>query len=153
MSEGRKNLSSGALAKLVEVSPDTIRHYERIGVLPKSSRTPVGYRIYGPDAVERVRIVRRALQLGFSLPELGEIFRLHDRGDIPCGKVLDLTEEKLSSVQQEIKKLQQTEDYLKQILRDWRRRMTQTAAGSRASLLHSLPDKSAVQHTNKRKHL
>ena len=53
-SNGSQTLHSGALAKATGVSPDTLRHYEKVGVLPRASRTESGYRVYSPSAVERV---------------------------------------------------------------------------------------------------
>jgi hypothetical protein len=69
-SSGSKTLYSGDLAKMAGVSPDTIRHYERIGVLPRASRTQSGYRVYPASALERVLVVQRALRIGFTLAEL-----------------------------------------------------------------------------------
>jgi DNA-binding transcriptional MerR regulator len=69
-------LRSGELARLTGVSTDTIRHYERLGILPKSQRTNGGYRMFPASAVERVQLAQRALQLGFSLNELSEILRV-----------------------------------------------------------------------------
>ena len=74
-----KSLRPGSLAKETGVSPDTIRHYERIGVLPKAARTRAGYRIYPESAVERVRVVQRALRVGFTLAELAEVLKVRER--------------------------------------------------------------------------
>ena len=79
-----KGLRSGALAKAAEVSPDTIRHYEKIGVLPRAARTVSGYRIYPASAVERVLVVQRALRIGFTLAELADVLRARDAGGAPC---------------------------------------------------------------------
>ena len=65
-----KTLYSGALARAAAVSPDTIRHYEKIGVLPRASRTQSGYRVYPASALDRVLVVQRALLIGFTLGEL-----------------------------------------------------------------------------------
>ena len=67
---GSKTLYSGDLAKMAAVSLDTIRHYEKIGVLPRASRTQSGYRVYPASALERVLVVQRALRIGFTLAEL-----------------------------------------------------------------------------------
>jgi DNA-binding transcriptional MerR regulator len=136
-----RSLGSGELARLTGVSPDTIRHYERLGILPKSPRTNGGYRMYSPAAVERVGLAQRALQLGFSLTELSEILRTHDNGGIPCHRVLNLTEEKLHTLGQQIEELRRTQSYMRRLVRDWRKRLKQTPAGSKAMLLHSLADK------------
>jgi DNA-binding transcriptional MerR regulator len=80
-------MRSGQLARLIRVSPDTVRHYERLGLLSAPPRTSNGYRDYPPQAVERVRLIRRALSAGFSLPELKTILRIRDQGGVPCQRV------------------------------------------------------------------
>jgi len=137
-----KSLRSGNLARLTGVSADTLRHYERLGILPKSQRTEGGYRIYASGAVQRVQLAQRALQLGFSLAELSEIFRTRDDGGAPCHRVLSLTEEKLRSLGRRIEELRRTQSYMRQLLRDWRRKLRRTPPGGKAMLLHSLADKS-----------
>ncbi len=136
-------LRSGELAQLAGVSSDTIRHYERMGILPKPPRTPAGYRMYGRDAVERVRLVRRALQLGFTLAELSDILRVRDKGGIPCRRVLQLTEEKLHSLARQIQELSRTQRYMRQVVREWRAQLRRTGPGKPAMLLHSLAGKPA----------
>ena len=93
MTVATKPLRSGELARLAGVSTDTVRHYEKLGILPLSPRTESGYRIYAPGAVDRMQLVQRALQLGFSLAELSEILRTRDTGGAPCRRVLRLADE------------------------------------------------------------
>lgn len=138
---GANSLRSGELARLTGVSADTLRHYERLGVLPTSQRTNGGYRIFPVSAVERVQLAQRALQLGFSLKELSEILRNRDAGGVPCHRVLSLAEEKLSSLGQRIHALQQTHEYMRKLVRDWRKKLKHTPPGSKAMLLHSLVEK------------
>jgi DNA-binding transcriptional MerR regulator len=140
-------LRSGELARLTGVSADTLRHYERLGILPTSQRTKGGYRIFNASAVETVQLTQRALQLGFSLKELSEILRTRERGGVPCKRVLGLTEEKLRIVREQIQELQRTENYLRQLVRDWRERLMQTPPGSQAGLLHSLVDRPKAKAT------
>lgn len=134
-------MRSGELARLTHVSADTVRHYERLGILPTSQRTSGGYRMFPASAVERVQLAQRALQLGFSLNELSEILRNHDSGGVPCHHVLNLAEEKLHRLGQRIKELQQTQDYMRKLLRDWRKKLKHTPAGGKARLLHALADR------------
>jgi len=72
-SSGFKPLRSVDLAKAAGVSPDTIRHHEKIGVLRRANRTESGNRLYPASAVERVLVVQRALRIGFPLAELAEV--------------------------------------------------------------------------------
>jgi DNA-binding transcriptional MerR regulator len=129
-------MRSGELARLTGVSADTLRYYERLGILPTSQRTNGGYRIFSPSVVERVQLAQRALQLGFSLTELSEILRTHDNGGVPCHRVLNLTEEKLRSLGQQIRELRRTQDYMRKLVRDWRQKLKHTPPGSKAMLLH-----------------
>ena len=131
-------MRAGELGRLSGVSADTIRHYERRGILPKSPRTVSGYRVYGRDAVDRVQLVRRALQLGFTLAELAEIFQARDSGSVPCHHVLDLTQQKLRAVKQQIVELRDTQRYMQRLVRKWDLKLTQTKPGMKAMLLQDL---------------
>ena len=105
-----------SLPLLTDVSADTLRHYEKLGILPTSPRTNSGCRMFPPIAVERVLLAQRALQLGFSLNELSEILRTRDNGGVPCHRVLRLIEEKLRSLGQQIEELQQTQAYMRRLV-------------------------------------
>jgi DNA-binding transcriptional MerR regulator len=135
-----KILRAGELARLCGVSTDTLRHYERIGVLARPQRTQAGYRLYPPEAAARVRLVRRALALGFSLPELTRLLRVRDRGGAPCREVRALAESKLDHVEQQLADLAALRDHLRKLLTDWDRRLNSTPAGARAGLLEAIGD-------------
>jgi DNA-binding transcriptional MerR regulator len=129
---------SGELARAAGISTDTLRHYERIGVLPEAARTASGYRIYPAESLERVRIVRHALQLGFTLSELSEILRSRDRGAAPCKSVLSMLEQKLNALQERIAQLVETQRYMQALVGEWRSKIEKTHVGKRAFLLHTL---------------
>jgi DNA-binding transcriptional MerR regulator len=133
-----KTLRSGALAKATGVSPDTVRHYERIGVLPKAPRTEGGYRMYPEGAVERVLVIQRALRIGFTLAELAQVLKTRDAGGAPCRRVYEMAREKLQGIRADIEALRRTEGYLKKVLADWEDRIMRAAPGQRLHLLHSL---------------
>jgi DNA-binding transcriptional MerR regulator len=141
MSVSGTSFRSGELARLTGLSSDSIRHYERLGILPASPRTSSGYRMYGRDAIDRVRLVQRALGLGFTLAELAEILQVRDRGGVPCLRVLKMTEEKLSSLEKQIRELRRTQHYMQRLVRQWRVKLAHTTPGSKAMLLHSLAEK------------
>ena len=138
MQKSNGNLRSGSLAKATGVSPDTIRHYERIGVLPKAARTDAGYRVYPGSAVERVLVVQRALRIGFNLSELSEVLKTRAGGGAPCRRVFEIAQEKLVGVKANIKALRQTEKYLTQVLVDWEKKMRKAGPDQQSHLLHSL---------------
>jgi len=132
-------VQSGELSRLAGISTDTLRHYERLGVLPKPPRTNGGYRDYPANSLERVRLIQSALKVGFSLPELVTILRMRDRGEVPCDKVRAIAGHKLQEVEQQINDLLGTRDQLKRILKDWDDRLARTGRGKPARLLESLP--------------
>jgi DNA-binding transcriptional MerR regulator len=139
----RKTLSIGELARECGVSRDTLRHYERVGVLPPAIRQANGYRCYDAALVSRVRLVRQALLIGFTLDELSTILKVRDRGDAPCRKVCDLAKEKLIGIEQRLKDLTSLRDQLRATLRNWDRQLNQTQPNERAYLLENLSLKSS----------
>jgi DNA-binding transcriptional MerR regulator len=132
-------MRSGELARLSGVSTDTLRHYERLGLLPRPPRTGGGYRNYSAQSLERVRLIRRALSVGFSLPELTIILRMRDGGQPPCRRVQVIAESKLQQIKHQIKDLCEMRDHLDALLRDWKLKLARTRKGEPAWLLDSLP--------------
>ena len=131
-------LSSGELAGLAGVSRDTLRHYERKGVLPRPLRGHNGYRQYPAEALQRVQLVRRALSVGFTLDELAKVLKVRDAGGAPCEEVRKLAAQKLVNVQDQLRELTALRDDLQRTLRDWDQRLARRAVGKRANLLESL---------------
>jgi DNA-binding transcriptional MerR regulator len=142
------SLRSGDLARLTGVSADTLRHYERLGIMPASPRTNGGYRLFPSSCVERVLLVQRSLGLGFSLKELANVLQTHDGGGIPCRHVLHLTEQKLLALERQIHELQQKQTYMRKLVREWRMQLKRTPAGRKARLLQSLIHKVPVNQRN-----
>lgn len=92
-------LTIGQLAQQVEVNLQTIRYYERTGLLKPSSRSDSGYRLYGGNEVQRLAFIKRAQALGFTLREIRELLelRVHDKND--CDKVRRKAQAKLAQVE------------------------------------------------------
>ena len=95
----------GQLAKEVGVNVQTVRFYERRGLLPEPTRKESGYRIYGPDDLHRLRFIRHAKTLGFSLNEIATILRMREKGKCPCCEVTKIGEEHLPDLGQQINRL------------------------------------------------
>jgi DNA-binding transcriptional MerR regulator len=131
-------LSSGELAELAGVSRDTLRHYERKGVLPRPFRGHNGYRKYPPEALPRVQLVRRALSVGFTLDELAKVLKVRDAGGAPCEEVRKLAAQKLLNVQDQLRELTKLQDDLQETLKDWDTRLARRPTGKPANLLESL---------------
>lgn len=95
----------GPTAKAAGVSVQAVRYYEQLGLLPAAQRSPTGYRTYGPESLERLRFIRQAQTLGFSLDEIREILRLRYEGRSPCVCVRNLLEKRLETIENQIKQL------------------------------------------------
>ena len=108
--DSERGLQSGELARSAGVSPDTLRHYERLGVLKEPPRTEAGYRL-PPDALSRVLLIRNALAVGFSLDELTRILRLRDSGQAPCREVAEMALEKVSALDLQIRATNSTQGF------------------------------------------
>jgi DNA-binding transcriptional MerR regulator len=135
-----RSFGSGELARIAGVSSDTLRHYERVGVLPRPPRTGGGYRRYPPEALERVRMVRQALAVGFSLPELARFLKARERGGVPCREVRALAATKLEIMERQLCDLKDMRNRVRTMLKDWDKRLASTPRGKRAGLLDSLAE-------------
>jgi Hg(II)-responsive transcriptional regulator len=93
-----KELTIGALAKAAGVNVETIRFYERKGLLSRPPKPEEGYRRYSIDAVNLVRFIKGAQRLGFSLKEIAELLVLGRQGEISCMEMLDLTSRKVVDI-------------------------------------------------------
>jgi DNA-binding transcriptional MerR regulator len=128
-------MRSGELAKAAGVSRDALRYYERHRLLPAAQRAQNGYRCYPPQALARVRLVRAALSIGFTVDELAEIFSARDCGIAPCRQVHALAIEKAHTLQARITELTALHHALQNAIRSWSRKLKSTGPGKRAGLL------------------
>ncbi len=138
MDHEKHDLSSGALAHATGTSVDTLRHYERRGLLPATRRLSNGYRRFPAAAGARVQLIQRALAMGFGLDELGRILKSRDRGRPPCQEVRALAAEKLQALERRIETLSEFRETLRRTLADWDRRLENRDASELAGLLESL---------------
>ncbi len=111
-------LTVSKLASQVGTSSDTLRYYERIGLLPEPARSPGGYRLYGDDAVERVRFIKRAQRFGLRLEEIGEILSIRERGMCPCGSTRRMLEAKVAELDEEMAALGRLRDDIQLMIDD-----------------------------------
>lgn len=107
-------LTIGRLANRADVGIDTVRFYERRGLLPEPDRTPAGYRLYPESVVDRIRFIRRAKSLGFSLDEINALLDLHDHGGRKS-TVKALTQKKLAEIDARIEDLARIRDALSEL--------------------------------------
>jgi DNA-binding transcriptional MerR regulator len=138
MSDNRSPLRSGALASLAGVSTDTLRYYERRGLLPRPPRDASGYRRYPHASVVRVRAIQQALDAGFTVEDLARVFRQRDAGGAPCREVVQIARARLEELDERIDALTALRAQLGRVVGEWEERLAVTPAGSRAGLLDGL---------------
>ncbi len=95
----------GELAGRLDLNTQTIRYYERIGLLPEPERTEAGYRIYKEEDERRLNFVKNARNVGLSLGEIKEVLAFHERGEPPCAYVTEAIARRAKEVEHQIEEL------------------------------------------------
>jgi MerR family transcriptional regulator, copper efflux regulator len=131
-------LRVGQVAALAGVSRDTLRYYERLGLLPKIARTPAGYRQYPPAIINRLMLVRNAQRFGFSLPEIAAFLHVREAGHAPCHDVRAAAQRMLHAIDQQIADLIARREQMHNTLRAWDKTLGRTPDGKQARLLETL---------------
>jgi Hg(II)-responsive transcriptional regulator len=112
-----ERITVGDLARRAGVHVETVRFYERKGVLPPPQRAESGYRLYSPEAVTRLRFVKRAQELGFTLREITALLALWEDPAATCAHVKHQAEEKLADIRRRIRALRRMEEALEALAR------------------------------------
>lgn len=115
-------ITIGQVARKAGVGVETIRFYEREGLVEKPARRASGYRQYEPGAVHRIRFIRHAKELGFTLREIKELLELRVEPDCHCGEVLELAQAKIADIQQRLEALERMKQVLTKLATACRRR-------------------------------
>ncbi len=102
----------GQVARQSGVGVETVRFYEREGLIPQPSRPESGFRRYTQDAVSRIRFIQRSKALGFSLKEIKELLSLRVDSATSCGEVKKRAEEKIADIERKIHTLREMKDAL-----------------------------------------
>lgn len=133
----------GDLAAVSGLSRDTLRYYERIGLLGTPPRTDAGYRVYGEQAIKRLKVIRNARRFGFSLAEIRRFMSVRDSGGAPCAEVHRAAQRRLNEVDAQLRELASLRRSMRATLKHWNEKLEATPAGRRAELLEGelrLPD-------------
>lgn len=107
-----KPLTIGKVARQAGVGVETVRFYERLGLIEEPPRRQSGYRQYPPETISRIRSVKRAKELGFTLKEIKELLSLRASPRSRCADVRRCAEEKVEDIQQKVRDLQKMEKAL-----------------------------------------
>lgn len=100
-----EGLRIGELAGRLDLNTQTIRYYERVGLLPEPERTEAGYRIYKEDDERRLNFVKNARSVGLRLGEIKEVLAFHERGEPPCAYVTEAISRRAKEVEHQIEEL------------------------------------------------
>jgi Hg(II)-responsive transcriptional regulator len=111
-----ERLTIGKLAEQAHVNRETVRYYERRRLLPRASRSMSGYRVFPDEALRRLRFIRHAKVLGFSLNEIRELLTLRVNSIDTCDRVRERTEVKVADLERKIQALQQMKDALSELV-------------------------------------
>ncbi len=106
---------SGDIARLCNVNKETLRYYERIGLIPEPIRTEAGYRLYPEETMNRLIFIKRMQELGFTLSEIDKLLGIVDKDDVRCADMYDFVVQKLEEVRLKIKDLLRIERLLKDL--------------------------------------
>src|SRR5712692_2514523 len=112
--DGTARLAIGRVSQRTGMNVETIRYYERVGLLPQTARSSGGYRLYGVGQIKRLSFIRRARALGFSIDEIRTLLRLADERKRPCAEVRIVAEAHLADVRAKIADLEAMERVLKE---------------------------------------
>ena len=111
----RNSLTIGRLAKEVGINLETVRYYERQRLVPKPPRTPSGYRVYPADAVRRLKFIKRAQELGFSLREVRELLSLRASRTATSAAVRTRAKAKIADIEAKIRTLEAMRQSLRKL--------------------------------------
>lgn len=109
MTQSVSRRSIGVLSRETGVHVETIRYYERIGLMPAPPRSPGGHRCYADRDVRRLGFIRRSRKLGFAVPAIRAMLGMLDGGEYTCGDIRDITVSHLAHVRERIADLQELE--------------------------------------------
>lgn len=108
------------LAERAQVTPDAVRHYVRIGLLRPDRDPANGYKQFADADVRRLRFIRRAKSLGYTLPEIAEIFEHAERGRSPCPRVRELIGRRIGENRQLVDDLRALQERMENALEHWK---------------------------------
>ena len=130
----------GEAARRAGISPDLIRYYERVGVLPRAPRSAGGFRYYSEETVARLIFVRNAIRFGFTSKELASFLQARDSGRPPCDAVRAAGQRLLNEMDEQLQRLHESRAAMARMLAAWDARLDATPAGRPAHLLTLMPE-------------
>jgi MerR family transcriptional regulator, copper efflux regulator len=135
-----QSMNVGELADRAGVGVQTLHYYERLGLLPKADRSSANYRLYSPASLRRVRFIKQAQALGFTLEEIKEVLDLREQGRAPCRCVADVARKHLRDLDARIKALREFRKSLAAVVPRWEKETSgqRRCAGEFCDLIEQL---------------
>lgn len=131
--ESKDTYQIGELAARSGLTPDALRYYERLGLLPRAQRTAGGFRVYTSDTVERLRFIKQAQTLGLTLHEISTLVSYQDQGGSRrCRQVRDLLRLKLEDLRAKLSALEDFEEILSRYLTECERTLAADGIGAQS---------------------
>lgn len=135
-----RSLKIGEVAKQSGVGIETLRFYEKLGLLGRPARTASGYRLYDSETLERLDFIKRAQVLGFSLAEIARIIAEKQAGQSPCAEVRNIVRARLKELDERMKEMQRYRKELAAALDEWEK------AGDRKGHVCGLIEGTTIKH-------
>lgn len=144
-------LKVGDLATKVGVGVQTLHYYERLGLVPEAGRSAANYRFYSIEALRRVRFIKKAQAVGFTLVEVKEILGLQKSGGLRCHRVTEIGERRLCEIDAQLASLKAFRQSLATALPKWKKATARrkACAGEFCDLIERLPDGGAFKWLRK----
>ena len=143
--EGRRMLKIGEVSKRSGIGIEALRFYEKSGLLDKPSRTFSGYRVYGPEILERLAFIKQAQALGFSLDEIRRIVEDARTGHSPCDEVREIVTRRLEELDERMRELRRYRRELADTLEEWNK------VGRAPGHICGLIESSHIEHSAREK--
>ncbi|MED0677495.1 Hg(II)-responsive transcriptional regulator [Brevibacillus agri] len=105
----------GEIAKKCNVNKETLRYYERMGLISEPIRSDSGYRLYSEETINRILFIKRMQELGFTLTEIHKLLGVVDKDDVRCSDMYEFVVEKIKDVQMKIRDLKRIEQLLNEL--------------------------------------
>ncbi len=123
------------VAEQLQIHPQTLYYYERIGLLPAPQRTPTGYRQFTEVDIERLQFIQRTKALGFRLKEIRQMLALREQRTLTCFTVYEQLQQKIVAIEAQMMQLQALKSELESLLQECHRRLRAATTDQACSLL------------------
>ncbi|NDI33864.1 Hg(II)-responsive transcriptional regulator [Chengkuizengella sediminis] len=106
---------AGEIAKACFINKETLRYYERVGLIPEPPRSQSGYRLYPESTIQRIQFIKRLQGLDFSIKEIDKMLGIIDKDNLKCRDMYEFTSQKISDIEQKMKELTKAKNLLEEL--------------------------------------